>query len=78
MKSAHTQIIKIGPMGTLTLCLPEMEGHYMLIEQGEGQITLRAVDLELNATGSREAAAAHDAHGQLVFLPSSGTPIPRV
>ena len=77
MKSNRTHIVKIGKLGSLTLCLPEMEGRYMLIEQNEGHLTLRPVDLELNGTHTAAGIAQHETAGQCVFLPAQGTVIAR-
>lgn len=77
MKTNPTQIVKIGPLGTLTLCLPELEGQYLLVEQEEGRITLSTLDLDRPGTPAAQAIAAQDARGKLKFLGAHGSVLPR-
>jgi hypothetical protein len=43
--SQETHVIRIGADGRVIINMPEMAGQYLLVQQGDGQLILKPLDL---------------------------------
>jgi hypothetical protein len=74
--SRSTHLVKIGPLGALTIILPRMAGHYVIVEEDNGELILRPVDLKAD-TPLAAARVARSGRGNFCFLPAPDASIPR-
>ena len=67
MSHSNSRVVRIGADGAVTLSLPGMADQYLVIEEQEGQITLKPFDLRWQKASSSIARVGSEFH----FVPSS-------